>query len=327
MPQKRISLEEFLQLRRQGLPVADVRSEKEFADGHIPGAVNMPLLINEHRVIVGTAYKQHGKDAAIRKGWDLAGPRFGQLYRHAAKIAGEGPLLLHCWRGGMRSDLSAWISGYGGLEVFVLEGGYKAYRHHVLHLLNEAPELLHVVGGATGSGKTAYLQMLRDNGEQMIDLEALASHKGSSFGALGMNNQPTQEQFENKLAEALAALNPELPVWVEYESRTIGRIVLPEALFLAMQQAPMLELQLERKERIQRLLREYGHFPLEALELATLRISKRLGGLKTAQALEALRDGNLEEWISHCLYYYDKTYRFGLSNHKGIKEQKPWSWV
>jgi tRNA 2-selenouridine synthase len=327
MPQKRISLEEFLQLRSQGLAIADVRSEKEFAEGHIPGAVNMPLLINEHRIIVGTAYKQHGKEAAIRKGWDLAGPRFGQLYRHASKIAGEGPLLLHCWRGGMRSDLSAWISGYGGLEVLVLEGGYKAYRHHVLQHLSKAPEMLHVVGGATGSGKTAYLNLLHSNGAQVIDLEALASHKGSSFGALGMNAQPTQEQFENNLGEAFMALNPELPVWVEFESRTIGRLVLPEALYLAMQQAPMLELQLERQERIQRLLREYGHFPIDTLETSTLRISKRLGGLKTAQALEALRDGRMEDWISHCLDYYDKTYRFGMANHQGTKEQKHWTWI
>jgi tRNA 2-selenouridine synthase len=326
MPRKSISLESFLNLRREGLPVADVRSEQEFAAGHIPGALNMPLLIDEHRVIVGTAYKQHGKEAAIRKGWDLAGPRFGQLYRQAAKLAPDGTLMLHCWRGGMRSDLAAWISGYGDLEVRVLEGGYKAYRHHVLASLAKAPAHLHVVGGATGSGKTQYLQLLRSNGDQVIDLEALANHKGSSFGALGMNPQPTQEQFENALAEVLMALDPELPVWVEFESRTIGRLVLPEALFLAMQQAPMLELELDRQERIQRLLREYGHFPKESLETATLRISKRLGGLKTGQALEALREGNLEEWMVHCLDYYDKTYRFGLANHQGIKTHKPWTW-
>ncbi len=326
MPRKSISLETFLALRREGLPVADVRSEQEFAAGHIPGAQNIPLLIDAHRVIVGTAYKQQGREAAIRKGWDLAGPRFGSIYSQATKIASEGALLLHCWRGGMRSDLAAWISGYGALEVHVLEGGYKTYRQHVMATLSQAPLHLHVLGGATGSGKTQYLQLLRNNGAQVIDLEALASHKGSSFGALGMKPQPTQEQFENALAEVLMGLDTSKPVWVEFESRTIGRLVVPEALFLAMQQAPMLELQVDNMERIQRLLQEYGHFPKEALETATLRIAKRLGGLKTKQAIEALCNGNMEAWIQYCLDYYDKTYNYGLANHLGVKEIKQWSW-
>ncbi len=328
MPQQRILLDEFMHLRTQGVPIADVRSEQEFAEGHIPAALNMPLLVNEHRVIVGTAYKQQGREAAIRKGWDLAGPRFGQIYRHAGRIAGDsGRLLLHCWRGGMRSEIASWISGFGGLEVLVLEGGYKAYRNQVLARLHQVPENLCVVGGATGSGKTAYLHLLHNNGVQVVDLEGLASHKGSSFGALGMKEQPSQEQFENALADRLAQLNPEQPVWLEYESRTIGRLVLPEALFNAMQQAPMLELVLDKQERVQRLLLEYGHFSVDALETATLRIGKRLGGLKTAQALNALHEGRLEDWISCCLDYYDKTYRYGLANHKGHIEQKIWSWI
>jgi tRNA 2-selenouridine synthase len=326
MPRKSIALESFLNLRREGLPVADVRSEQEFAAGHIPGAQNLPLLIDPHRVIVGTAYKQLGREAAIRKGWDLAGPRFGSIYRQATKMASGGTLLLHCWRGGMRSDLAAWISGYGDLEVRVLEGGYKAYRQHVLATLSQAPSNLQVLGGATGSGKTQYLQLLRNNGVQVMDLEALANHKGSSFGALGMKPQPTQEQFENALAEVLMGLDPFKPVWVEFESRTIGRLVVPEALFLAMQQAPMLELQIDNIERIQRLLQEYACFPKEVLETATLRIAKRLGGLKTTQAIAALRDGNMEAWIQCCLDYYDKTYNYGLANHLGVKEVKQWSW-
>jgi tRNA 2-selenouridine synthase len=327
MPVARINIEEFMNLRSQGLPIADVRSEKEFASGHIPGASNMPLLIDAHREIVGTAYKQQGREAAIRKGWDLAGPRFGQLYRQAGKMAVEGRLLLHCWRGGMRSDIAAWISGYGGLEILVLEGGYKAYRHLMLQTLASAPAQVHVLGGATGSGKTEYLQLLQANGDQVIDLEGLASHKGSSFGALGMNPQPTQEQFENLLAERLRIMDSNRPVWIEYESRTIGRLVLPEALFVAMHDAPMTELVVSKEERIGRLLREYGQFPPKDLETATLRISKRLGGLKTAQALEALHGRNLEEWLSCCLDYYDKTYGFGLRNHKGAVTPKYWSWA
>ena len=326
MAVQRIPLEEFLRLRAAGIVVADVRSEKEFGEGHIPGAQNLPLLNNEHRAIVGTTYKQNGQEAAIRKGWDLAGPILGQLYRKARKWMNDDLLLLHCWRGGMRSEIAAWVSAFGGGEVRVLEGGYKTFRHHILSTLLHAPEHLRVVGGKTGSGKTDYLKYVAGKGEQVIDLEGLAHHKGSSFGALGQEPQPSQEQFENNLAEALMACDANRPVWVEFESRTIGRLVLPETLFRAMLQAPMTVLEVPDDVRIQRLLREYGHFPLADLEAATRGIAKRLAGQHAARAFQALHDGELETWMKICLQYYDKTYNYGIESHQGLRTGLPWHW-
>jgi tRNA 2-selenouridine synthase len=293
----------------------------EFSVAHIPGATNLPLLTDEHRVIIGTVYKHSGQEAAIRKGWDLSGPRFGELYRNARKLFSEDRLLLHCWRGGMRSEIMAWLSAFGGGEVLILQGGYKMYRKYVLELLDKPPGKLHVVGGKTGSGKTEWIKQRETEGEQVIDLEALACHKGSSFGSLGQAAQPVQEQFENNLAEVFMKLNTGNTVWVEYESRTIGRIVLPAALYFAMLEAPMTELVRRDTSRIARLVHEYAAFPLAELESATLRIAKRLGGLRTSQALEALHRKDFHLWIQHCLAYYDKTYAYGLAAHKGVKQQ------
>lgn len=326
MAVKRISLETFNALRLLGHTIADVRSEKEFAAGHIPGARNLPILNNEHRAIVGTEYKHNGQEAAIRKGWDLAGPSLGNLYRQARKWMKDKPLLLHCWRGGMRSEIAAWVSAFGGGEVLVLEGGYKVFRHDVLQRLQVAPASLHVVGGKTGSGKTEFLAQLARQGEQILNLEGLAHHKGSSFGALGQDPQPSQEQFENNLAETLAAFDPAKPVWVEFESRTIGRVVLPEALFHAMLAAPMTVLDVPDEVRIRRLLKEYGGFPVPDLESATLRIAKRLGGQHAARALEALHTGDLETWMRVCLQYYDKAYNYGIEMHQGSRETQFLNW-
>lgn len=327
MAVERIPLEAFIRFRTSGYTIADVRSESEFSHGHIPGAQNLPLLNNEHRVIVGTEYKNNGQEAAIRKGWDLAGPTLGQLYRKARKWMKDERLLLHCWRGGMRSEIAAWVSAFGGGEVLVLEGGYKSYRQHALHGLTSAPPLLHVVGGKTGSGKTEYLSVLSAKGEQVIDLEGLAHHKGSSFGALGQDPQPSQEQFENNLAEAYQACDPTRPVWVEFESRTIGRLVLPEALFHAMLAAPMTLLEVPDEVRIARLLQEYGSFPVPDLEAATQRIAKRLGGQHAIRALEALQNGDMETWMRVCLQYYDKAYAYGLDAHTGKRSSQDWNWL
>jgi len=326
MPVQRISIDDFLALRAEGYTIVDVRSEKEYAEGHIPHARNLPLLNNEHRTIVGTEYKHNGQEAAIRKGWDLAGPNLGQLYRQARRWMKDDRLLLHCWRGGMRSEIASWVSSFGGGEILVLDGGYKAYRHIVLRQLAQSIPPLQVLGGKTGSGKTAFLRLLAAEGEQVLDLEAMAHHKGSSFGALGQEPQPGQEQFENNLAEALQVFDFSRPVWVEFESRSIGRLVLPEALFHAMLSAPMTVLEVPDAVRVRRLLQEYGNFPIADLEAATQRIAKRLGGQHTTHALDSLRSGDLETWIKVCLQYYDKTYAYGIASHRGTRVEKAWNW-
>ena len=182
--------------------MVDVRSEKEFGEGHIRKAVNIPILNNEERVAVGTDYKTKGQAEAIKTGFRLVGPRFLEIISHAEFVSGGQELLVHCWRGGMRSSNFCQIIGMARIKTHQLNGGYKAYREKALASY-KVPMQLKVIGGYTGSGKSEILRALGRRGEQIIDLEALASHKGSVFGGLMMPPQPTTEQFQNDLFEEL----------------------------------------------------------------------------------------------------------------------------
>ena len=184
------------------VPLADVRTPAEFAHGHVPGAFNLPLFSDEERVSIGTTYKQVGKEAAILLGFDLTGPKWSGFIKQALEMAPEKKIAVHCWRGGMRSGAMAWALDIYGFEVYQVEGGYKQYRRWVLDQF-EATYALFILGGMTGSGKTRILHELRSLGQQVIDLEELAQHRGSSFGSMNKLVQPTQEQFENNLASEL----------------------------------------------------------------------------------------------------------------------------
>lgn len=285
----------------------DARSEKEFDRGHIPGAVSFPLLNNEHRHEVGTIYKKEGRQAAVLKGFELVGPLFHDLAKRAMALSAGRPVFIYCWRGGMRSNIMAWLLQMAGLKVTLLKGGYKAYRSRVPeYLLSPLPMV--VLGGKTGSGKTEILKLLKDSGEQVIDLEALASHKGSAFGLLGMPPQPSQEQFENLLAAEVQKLDPKREVWLENESRLIGRIVLPSTLYEAMRLAPVVEVSVDRRQREVRIQNEYCVFPASELAEHTGRIKKRLGPQHLKQALRFLDEGDKDAWLQIVLDYYDKTY-------------------
>ncbi|HLG04366.1 MAG TPA: tRNA 2-selenouridine(34) synthase MnmH, partial [Bacteroidia bacterium] len=196
------------------LPVIDVRSPGEFAHGHIPGAINLPLFSDEERAKVGTVYKKDGREQAILLGFELVGPKMADFSRKGMELAVAKRILVHCWRGGMRSGVVAWVFETVGLEVFTLQKGYKAYRNFVLKEF-EKPLNLRIVGGETGTGKTEILHALRKKGEQVIDLEAIAAHRGSAFGALGQPAQPTSEQFENDLHHAISELDPAKIIWIE----------------------------------------------------------------------------------------------------------------
>jgi tRNA 2-selenouridine synthase len=194
---KRTDIAEFLKLAEE-IPVTDVRSPKEYEEGHIPGAINIPLFDDEERARVGTKYKKEGRIAAIMEGLDLSGPRMTEKLRKALQTAKNGKLLVHCWRGGMRSEAMAWLFSLSGIQTTVLEGGYKSYRHLVLDTLAAEREMI-ILGGMTGSSKTHILRHLKQQGRQVVDLESLANHKGSAFGALGQLPQPSTEQFANDL--------------------------------------------------------------------------------------------------------------------------------
>ncbi|MDF9801132.1 tRNA 2-selenouridine synthase [Catalinimonas alkaloidigena] len=295
-------------LKKSGqLPIIDVRSPAEFASGHIPGAHNIPLFDNRERAVVGTTYKQTGRQEAMLEGLELVGPKMRSFVEATYKIAPDKKLLVHCWRGGMRSESFAWLLETAGMEVITLEGGYKAYRNYVLERLKE-PVQLFIVGGETGSGKTDILKALAEQGEQVIDLEALAHHKGSSFGGIGQAIQPTTEQFQNDLFEKWHALDHNRRVWLEDESFSIGGVQLPYELWEQMKAASMIQVSLPKEERIKRLVREYGKQNSIALSRAIHRIEKRLGGLRTQKALEDLEANRLESVADNLLTYYDRSY-------------------
>lgn len=316
----KLSVAAFLDKSKK-LPVIDVRSPAEYAEGHIPGAVNIPLFDNEERKKVGTTYKQVGQKEAFLLGLELVGPKMRSFVEKAQQIALEGETLVHCWRGGMRSESFAWLLNTAGIKAYTLEGGYKAYRKHALAAFQQFPNLI-VLTGETGSGKTNILHALAELGEQVIDLEAIARHRGSAFGGIGLGNQPTTEQFHNNLYQYWCTLDTTKPVWIEDESFCIGQVKLPHELWDQMVKAPVVKVTLPKNIRIKRLVEEYGKYDRNTLRSAILKIQKRLGGLHTQQAIEALENDRLEEVADILLYYYDKSYQrcFNKKDTKFIKE-------
>lgn len=317
MAETLITLAEFFKLR-EVFPLLDARSESEFAQSHIPRASNLPILTDSERVIVGTLYKKEGSEAATLKGFELVGPRFHQIQKEAIRLFPERKIIVYCWRGGMRSQILSWLLEMVGFEVYRLKGGYKTYRSFTFEEVRKERTLI-VLGGKTGTGKTVLLQKLKEKEEQILDLEGIANHKGSSFGAIGLPPQPTVEQFENLLAENLFVLDPSIPTWVENESRKIGRLILPDRLYEQMESAPLVDIQKSMNERISHIAGEYGRLPEDLLISAVKRLQKRLGGLRTQQAIEAIQEKNTESWISNLLIYYDKTYEFDLARHESEK--------
>ena len=302
---------EFLKLR-ETIPVADVRSPGEYAVGHIPGAVNIPLFDDDQRAEVGTVYKKEGNKEAVLRGIDVAAPEMSAKLKRGLDLAAGGRLLVHCWRGGMRSEAMAWLFSIGGIEPQLLDGGYKAYRNHILGELGRERKYI-ILGGLTGSGKTGILDYMKSSGAQVTDLEGLASHKGSAFGALGQKPQPSSEHFANLLFDDLSSLREDEPVWLEDESRNIGTVFMPDNFYNRMQSAPVIALMMSIETRMPRLLREYTSFPVEEIIASVMKISKRLGGDRTREAIEALGRGDYPTAIRITLEYYDKTYHYGLS--------------
>lgn len=308
---ERIEPEEFLH-RTNNLPVLDVRSPKEFLQGHIPGAGNLPLFNDEERAIVGTIYNNSGRYAAILKGLEFAGPKLAEYVKKLVRIAPKKEVLLHCWRGGMRSEQMALLFDQAGFKIAVLNGGYKGYRKFIRNDLSRKVQII-ILGGLTGSGKTETLHALRDRGEQILDLEEIANHKGSVFGALGQEPQPTNEQFENNLYSRWEKFDFSTTIWVENESRMIGNITIPEPLFEQMAKAKVFILEVTREKRIRRLIEEYSQFEKEELKTGIMKIAEKLGGTRTKQALIAVDNNDFKTAAGIALDYYDKTYYFATS--------------
>ncbi len=292
------------------MPVIDVRSPGEYAQGHVPGAINIPVFDDDERAMVGTLYVRSGKDEAILKGLDVALPKTGMYIRSAREIpAFGGEILVHCWRGGLRSVLMAEVFSKAGYDVYLLAGGYKAYRRFIREGLAR-PARIMVLGGFTGSGKTELLHAIACRGEQVIDLEGLACHKGSVFGALGQPPQPTNEQFENDLYARWSEIDPSRFVWIEDESRMIGRLTLPDPVVAHIASSRLLKVVMDPEIRIKRLVKEYAAFDKQQLADAINRIAERLGGARTREAINALDNNQFHVVAAIALAYYDKAYLF-----------------
>lgn len=324
-----VSIEVFLQLADQ-YPILDVRSPSEYQHAHIPGAYSLPLFTDEERKEIGTAYKQQSREEAIRIGLDAFGPKMRRMVEQVEQLLRKTKqsktdnrqhvVLVHCWRGGMRSAAVAWLLDLYGFDVRLLEGGYKAYRHWVIsHWPRKGA--FKILDGYTGSGKTRVLKELEALGEPVLDLEALAAHKGSAFGGLDGIPQPTQEMFENFLATRIAALRSKFgdkPIWIENESQRIGDINIPIELYRWWSSGDLSTIFLEVpfEQRLDAIVGEYGRYPTELLINAIVRIKKRLGPLETKTAIAHLIEGDIKSSFEILLRYYDKHYAVSATNER-----------
>ncbi len=315
----------FNRFRSTKGPIIDIRSENEFAQGHWPGSKNLPLLRNEERELVGITYKEKGRDLAIKLGLKLITPKLPEIkkaleeidqihtkYNHKTNI-----IKIYCWRGGLRSKAFVWYANLLGFKTIQLRNGYKAYRKWALDQFKKEWSLI-VIGGRTGTGKTDLLQTLNKLNINIIDLEELAKHRGSSFGSIGLAKQPSTEQFENLIAESLNKFkkNSFKQIWIEDENPNLGKCRVPVDLYKKMQTAPLIEIVRTENERVTRLIELYGKLPKKYLKEATIRINKRLGSERTKLAVKAIEE---EKWREACLtmlHYYDKCYDFQLKKTK-----------
>jgi tRNA 2-selenouridine synthase len=305
-----IDIEEFI---GSDVPLIDVRSPGEYAQGHIPGGVNIPLFSDEERAAVGTVYTRDSREKAIELGYSYVYPKMNDFISQTSEVVHDGKVAIHCWRGGMRSHAFAEHLNKNGFgEVMVIRSGYKSYRNHVLAFFR-TPLFLKIIGGYTGSGKTHIIRYLLRHGYQALDLEAIANHKGSAFGSIGQ--QPTTEQFENDLFEKFHRLDLSKPVWLEDESRNIGGVNIPRDLYLQMAESDVYFLEIPRNVRSEHLVNEYIGQEKEHLAENIRRISKRLGGENAREALHLLTENRMVELASLILGYYDKTYQRGLEFH------------
>jgi tRNA 2-selenouridine synthase len=314
-PKKKLNVSDFLKLALDN-PVVDVRSPSEFLTGHIPGAINIPLFDDRERAAVGIKFKNEGRYNAIIHGLELTGPQMAGKLESALSVAKDGKLLVHCWRGGMRSEAMAWLFSLADIETEILEGGYKSYRHHVLDSLGLKRKYI-ILGGLTGSGKTEILKVMKSQGHQVIDLEGIACHKGSAFGSLGQLPQPSSEHFANLLFSELGKTDKDNIIWLEDESKSIGSVFLPDQFYHNMQDSPVIALIMDVKTRMPRLLREYSEYPPEKLLASVRKISKRLGGDNTNESVVSIGSGNFARAIEITLNYYDKAYMYGLKRRAG----------
>ncbi|MEA5535013.1 tRNA 2-selenouridine(34) synthase MnmH [Crocosphaera sp. XPORK-15E] len=301
--------------------IIDVRSENEFLEDHIPGAINLPVLNNEERKEVGTIYKKISAFEAKKIGAYLVSKNISHHLKtyFLDKNPRYSPLI-YCWRGGQRSNSLGIILSQIGWQVKVLEGGYKTYRNYVIQQLKTLPLTLNyqILCGLTGSGKTYLLHQLAAQGYQVLDLEKIANHRGSLLGKEGTNkqeSQPSQKYFDSLLLQELQTFDPHKTIWIESESYKIGNIYLPPNLWQKMKQSPCLEIQLPLEKRLDFLLKEYNYFRENSEELKeNLKFLKsRYGRDKISQWFSWIDQEKWLEFVQDLLLtHYDPAYERSL---------------
>ncbi len=310
----RLEIHDFVK-QLQGKLTIDVRSPIEYNHAHIPNAINIPLFTDEQRKIVGTTYKQEGKQPAIKIGLDYFGPNMRNIVTQVEQCLAQyddKKVYVYCARGGMRSGAISWLLNMYGFEIVQCIKGYKAFRNWVLAQM-ELPYNLHIISGYTGSGKTVLLKQK----EKYVDIEGLANHKGSAFGGINMPAQASQEMFENLMATALYKVNAHNePIWLEDESQRLGRNIIPNSFWLQMRMAPTYLVAPSFEERLKNIVNEYGALPKEQLSTSIQNITKRLGGLETKNALQLLEENDIENCFSILLKYYDKQYANAMAKRQ-----------
>jgi len=309
--------------------VIDARSESEYAEDRLPGAVNWPSLDDEERREVGTLYKQVSPFEARKRGAALVA---ANIARHIARDIMDKPKgwhpLVYCWRGGQRSNSLALVLGQIGFRVGLVEGGYKAFRTAILAQLPELAQRLsyRVVCGPTGSGKTRLLQALEAAGAQVLDLEALASHRSSVLGLIPGQPQPTQKRFDTLVWDKLRGFDPALPVYVESESKKVGNVAVPESLIAAMRASECLRLDLADEERVRLLLEDYAFFSTDpGFFCQRLDALVQLRGREQVETWQAqVRAGDIEPVVRELLVkHYDPGYASSTSrNFKGFAQAR-----
>lgn len=310
---REITVKEALTL--PGAKLIDVRSESEFSEATLPGAVNIPLLRDEERAVVGTTYKKEGMELARQQGLEYVAPRLPHIIKDFQELSDADQMVVFCWRGGMRSKSVCSVLESVGIPVYRLVGGYKAYRRYVNEYLNrDLPHRAVVIHGNTGVGKTELLEELRRLALPAIDLEGLANNRGSVFGQIGLDPQPSQKMFDGLLVQNLAFWEPKGYIIVECESRRIGRILLPDSLVQTMRSAVRILAYSSVEARTERIIRIYGGASdknKNELKTAIISLTRRLGKTKVAELVELLDNDEISEVVKYLLVnYYDPLYRY-----------------
>ena len=307
----------------------DVRSPEEYYKGHMPNSLNIPIFNNDERSIIGKKYKISGREIAVREGFKIIENKIDKLIKEFIlikknflistidKFSNDKYIKIYCARGGMRSQSMHWLLEKFNYPCITLDGGYKTYRNWVLNTFEDKQEII-VIGGKTGTRKTKILNKLKSLDYQILDFESLANHRGSSFGGLGMIEQPTNEQYENLISEDLDKFNKLKFIFVEAESPNIGKNRIPHELYKQMKNSKRIEIIRDERIRIKELINTYSKYPKNDLKESVLKISKRLGPQRTKSAIDSIDNEDWENVCNSVLDYYDRCYEHDLKDKEDV---------